>query len=416
MKLHTRVTPPAAQGLLIAGILLIAANLRAPITGVGTVLADIQRSFGFNATQAGVLATLPLLAFAFVSPFAGGLARRHGLERTLFAALLLLTTGIVVRSSGTTWGLFGGTVILGSAIALCNVLLPSLLKRDFAAKIPTMTSLYAVTMSVTAALCSAVMIPLTGVSSYGWAFALGVWAVLAAFSAAVWLPQLRGAAPPAPQAAASPAIPIWRSPLAWQVTAFMGLNSFVYYVVISWLPVILQQNGYSAASAGSLHGLLQLATVVPGVLAVPLIHRLADQRIAAFLSAGLTVVGLAGFIVLPGWSVVWCIVYGFGSSACLILALTFMSLRAGSVHQAAALSGMAQAVGYLLAAVGPPFVGALHDTFGGWSAALLLCATISAIQAVFGLYAGRPTQIGALSPHEPSSRPVSATNSASSSL
>ncbi|MCK0507191.1 CynX/NimT family MFS transporter [Aromatoleum anaerobium] len=398
MKPHTSVTPPAAQGLLIVGILLIAANLRAPVTGVGTVLADIQRSFGFNATQAGVLATLPLLAFALVSPLAAGLARRHGLERTLFGALLLLTTGIVVRSSGTAWGLFGGTVILGSAIALCNVLLPSLLKRDFAAKVSTMTSLYAVTMSVSAALCSAVMIPLAGLSSYGWTFALGIWAVLAAFGAAAWLPQLRSATRPALQAAASPAIPIWRSPLAWQVTAFMGLNSFVYYVVISWLPAILQHNGYSAASAGSLHGLLQLATVVPGVLAVPLIHRLTDQRAAAFLSASLAVVGLAGFIALPGWSVVWCIVYGFGSSACLILALTFMSLRAGSVHQAAALSGMAQAVGYLLAAVGPTLVGALYDTFGGWSAALLLCATISAIQAVFGLYAGRPTQIGALSP------------------
>ena len=161
---------------------------------------------------------------------------------------------------------------------------------------------------------------------------------------------------------------IWRSALAWQVTLFLGINSLVYYVIIGWLPSILQSMGYSEAQAGSLHGLLQLATAAPG-LAIPLIlHRLRDQR------------GIA-------------VLFGFGSGATMILGLTFIGLRASSAHQAAALSGMAQSVGYLLAACGPPLMGRIHDANGDWHIPLLAVALISLVMAVCGALAGRDREI-----------------------
>jgi CP family cyanate transporter-like MFS transporter len=387
----TRVVQPV---LLIAGILLIAANLRAPITGIAPLLEMIRSNFHLGTSAAGMLITLPLLAFAIVSPFAALLAKEYGLERSLFAALALITAGIIVRSVGPVWCLYLGTWIIGSGIAIGNVLLPSLLKRDFPTQVATLTAVYAFTMGGTAALSSAIAIPLAEWSGLGWRFAMGALVLLPLISAVVWLAQLRKRSPPAASTTTPPhGGRVWHSALAWQVTLFLGLNSFVYYVTISWLPAILRDAGYSAEQAGSLHGLLQLATAVPALLLVPVVRRLKDQRLAAFSSSLITMTGLVGLLLAPAWATLWTILLGLGTGAAIILALAFVSLRAANSRQAAALSGMAQCIGYLLAAVGPALVGALHDTFGGWGWPLGLCALLCVAMAWAGLLAGRAIQI-----------------------
>ena len=175
--------------------------------------------------------------------------------------------------------------------------------------------------------------------------------------------------------------------------AFLGINSLIYYVIIGWLPAILLSHGYSETQAGSMHGLLQLATAVPG-LAIPLIlHRLNDQRGIAGLVALMCAVSAAGFWFAPGLAVVWTLVFGFGSGATMILGLTFIGLRASSAHQAAALSGMAQSIGYLLAACGPPLMGKIHDTAGDWRIPLLACALAAVVMALCGMLAGRDREI-----------------------
>ena len=188
---------------------------------------------------------------------------------------------------------------------------------------------------------------------------------------------------------------IWRSTLAWQVTLFLGLNSLVYYVIIGWLPAILISQGYSEAQAGSLHGLLQLATAVPGFVVPLILLRLKDQRGIAILSALMCAVSMLGYILLPAQAVIWTVMYGLGSGATMILGLTFIGLRASSAHQAAALSGMAQTVGYLLAACGPPLMGKMHDASGSWHISLFCVAALALVMAVFGGLAGRDREINA---------------------
>lgn len=389
------IARPARPVLLIIGILLIAANLRAPVTGVSPLLEAIRDSFGLNSIEAGLLITLPLLAFAIVSPFAALLAKAYGLERSLFAALILIGTGIIVRSSGgAVWSLYLGTCIIGGGIAIGNVLLPSLLKRDFPHQITKLTAVYALTMGGSAALVSAVAIPLA--HAFAWPHALEILVLLPFISAIVWLPQLRDRSAPAQGTATQlHAGPVWRSPLAWQVTLFLGLNSFVYYIAAAWLPTILMDAGYSAAKAGNLHGLLQLATAVPGLILVPLVGRMKDQRIIAFGMVLLAMIGFLGLMAAPAWATLWTVLLGLGMGAVLILGLAFVSLRASNPHQAAALSGMAQCVGYLLAATGPMLAGVIHDLAGNWNVALGICAALCLPMAVLGLYAGRAIHIGA---------------------
>jgi CP family cyanate transporter-like MFS transporter len=379
---------------LVAGILLFATNLRAPITGVAPLLDMIQSSLGLGTTAAGMLITLPLLAFAVVSPFAALLAKEYGLERSLFIALVLIGMGILVRSTGPVWSLYLGTWIIGSGIAIGNVLLPSLLKRDFPERIATLTAVYALTMGCVAAISSAIAIPLARFSGLGWRLGIAMFVILPLVSAVIWLPQLGSRTAPAQGTATPPhGGRVWHSALAWQVTLFLGLNSFVYYVTVSWLPTILRDAGYSPEHAGSLHGALQLATAVPALVLVPVVRHLKDQRLAAFSSSIVTMIGLLGLLLAPEWATIWTVLVGIGTGAAIILGLAFVSLRASSAHEAAALSGMAQCIGYLLAALGPTLVGWLHSDLGGWGVPLGLCAALCLVMALFGLLAGRAIYI-----------------------
>lgn len=232
------------------------------------------------------------------------------------------------------------------------------------------------------------VVPLA-LNGFGWQGALLMLMCFPLLALFLWLPQWRSQQHA--NLSTSRALHtrgIWRSPLAWQVTLFLGINSLVYYVIIGWLPAILISQGYSEAQAGSLHGLLQLATAAPGLLIPLFLHHVKDQRgIAAFVAL-MCAVGAVGLCFMPAHAITWTLLFGFGSGATMILGLTFIGLRASSAHQAAALSGMAQSVGYLLAACGPPLMGKIHDANGDWSVPLMGVAILSLLMAIFGLAPG----------------------------
>lgn len=379
--------------LLIVGILFIAATLRVTFTGIAPLLDAIRAEYQLTTAQTGLLTTLPLLAFGLVSPLAAGVARRFGIERSLLLAMVIICLGIGLRSLPSAAWLYIGTALIGCGIALGNVLLPGLIKRDFSGHVARMTGAYSITMGAAAAAGSAMVVPLA-LAGFGWRGALLLLMVFPLLALLLWLPQARRqATTPMTGSGAAHNRGIWRSALAWQVTLFLGINSLVYYVIVGWLPAILQSMGYSEAQAGSLHGLLQLATAAPG-LAIPLVlHRLKDHRGIAVLVALMCVVSTLGLWLLPGQAVIWTLIFGFGSGATMILGLTFIGLRASSAHQAAALSGMAQTIGYLLAACGPPLIGKIHDAYGDWHIPLIIVALIAVVMALFGALAGRAREI-----------------------
>lgn len=393
-NMSTATTATRQQNLLLVmGILLIASTLRVCFTGAAPLLDAIRAEYSLTTAQTGLLTTLPLLAFGLVSPLAAGFARRIGIERSLGLAMLLICAGIAVRSAPSAALLYTGTAIIGCGIALGNVLLPGLIKRNFSGHVAKLTGAYSLTMGGAAALGSALVVPLA-LNGLGWHGALLALMVFPLLALILWLPQLRNHAPGTMTGSGNLSHrALWRSPLAWQVTLFLGINSLVYYVIVGWLPAILISHGYSEAQAGSLHGLLQLATAAPGLLIPLILHKLKDQRGIAISVALMCAASAAGYWLLPQLAVVWTLLFGFGAGATMILGLIFIGLRAGSAQQAAALSGMAQTVGYLLAACGPPLMGKIHDATASWSIPLIAVAVISLIMAVFGGLAGRSREI-----------------------
>jgi len=373
---------------LVIGILLVATTLRAPFTGLAPLLATLGQRLDLDTMQVGLLTTLPLLAFALLSPLVPYLTRYLGLERSVAVALVAICFGIVLRALGTTTFLYLGTVIIGAGIAVGNVILPSLLKRDFVSILPKMTGAYSLTMGISAALASVLVVPLA--THLGWAQASLSLLIFPLIALIAWAQQLKGRAVTGlSRPAMSSNARIWRSSLAWQITLYLGLNSLIYYVLVSWLPALLVDSGFSATEAGSLHGLLQLATALPGLVIGAVIARYRDQRWLAMAMASLWGVSLVGLWWMPSWAIVWVSFAGIGSGAAMILGLSLIGLRSRSAHQAVALSGMAQAVGYLLAAVGPAAMGTLHQQSGSWHLPLLFCLILAVLMMIMGLLAGK---------------------------
>jgi CP family cyanate transporter-like MFS transporter len=377
--------------LLTAGIILLALNLRACITAVGPLTPFIRSATGLPDVLLGLLTALPLLAFGAISPLAPRLARRWGLEGMLLASLLGLTAGILLRSLALPGLLFLGTALLGAAIALSNVLLPALIKRDFPQQIGLLTGVYSTLLGAGGAIADGVSIPLAQGAQLGWAGSLAFWALPAALTALLWLPLVRGhIGPDVTRAGARSGRRLWRSPLAWQVTFFMGLQSLTFYILIAWFPVIFQGQGLSAVTVGWVLSLLQFVGVLSSFLTPLLALRIRNQRLLVAVVALLSLSAYAGILSSAhGLIVLWCILLGLAQGAYLSLALLFFILRTPDTRAAAELSGMAQSMGYLLAATGPLLFGGLHDLTHGWVVPLLaLCGVILLLFAA-GMGAGR---------------------------
>lgn len=382
--------------IAVAGVLLIAAVLRSPITSVGPVLQRIGSDVGLSGAALGLLGALPPLAFAAVSPFPHLFARRLGIDRTVLLALLLLIIGIVLRSLPVPGLLWVGSLLLGGAIAVGNVLVPAVVKRDFAGAIAPMTGAYSTTMNTFAAIASGLTVPLAAGLATGWRGAIGAWALLAGVTATVWMlrSRLLGApiAPPpdvVPEVREQTAVALHRSALAWQVTLYMGVQSTLFYTLLNWLPAIETSHGFSATVAGSHLFGFQAAGIVAALVATVLLGRRRSQRRVAVLITIPMIIGLIGMLTLPALMAVWAVLAGLTTGSSIVVALSLIGLRSRGTAETARMSGMAQSFGYLLAACGPVIAGALSGWTGAWWPVIAMLLGVTLLQAVLGLFAGR---------------------------
>lgn len=378
--------------LTFIGVLLIASNLRAPITALGPVIHEIAASFNLSAAYTGLLNALPLLIFGLVSPLAPLLTRKIGLEKSLLAALVLITAGCLARSTLEAMGLWTGTFFIGLGIAVANVLVVPLIKRDYPDQTARCIGLYAATMALTAAFSSGIAAPLSELSAATWRVSTGVWAIPAAFALIMWL---KVCARTGKQAAitSKPIVKstgsVWKSGVAWQVSMFMALQTMVFYTLIDWYPSMANEHGVSAAAAGFHLFIYQAVAVVANLSTAALIARLRDQRLPGLICSLFITFGVAGLLIVPQASVLWLVLAGIGAGMSMVTCLTLFGLRSREHHQAAQLSGQAQCIGYLIGALGPYLAGMLHNHTHTWSSTLLCLVLISCVQAYFAWQAGR---------------------------
>jgi CP family cyanate transporter-like MFS transporter len=399
------------------------------------VFPELSASLRLSSATLAVLASVPVLCFAVFSAAAAPLSRRFGEERVLEGALAVLAVGLLLRGAAPGVMLFPGTALAAAAIALMNVLLPSLVKRRDPARAGLLIGIYLLSLSAGSILSSLIAIPVYRASGGSARLTLGLWALPAIAAAVAWLPQwsyrTRPAGPAAePLAAAPPGaavsgpvvsgpvapvavrpaavagrpgrpgrLRIHRHALTWQVTAFFGLQSLAFYAALSWLPTMFRDRGASAEHAGNLLALMNFGGAVAALLIPVLAHRAPSQRVLIAAATGAIAVGLAGVWFAPlAQSAGWILVLGFGQGASLSLAIYFTMARAPDPAAAAALSAFAQGTGYLVATAGPLVVGFLHAATGSWTIPIVALLAVTGFQLVAGLQAARARTIPAAAP------------------
>ena len=410
----THTAAPASlwsgRGLVLLGIVLSAFNLRTAVTSLTPLLDTLGDTFGFGATMTGVFGMLPTAAFALFGVTTPALAHRMGLERTALLAMLLAMLGLLLRSAaGDTTALVAASLTALAGMGIGNIVLPPLVKRYFADRVGTVSTLYITVLQAGTILPALVAVPV--MEAAGWRISLGLWAVFAAASAVPWclvLWQERSTASPlarvhdaavtvddeAPELAAPrPAGRAWRSPVAWGMALMFGMTSLGTYSLLTWLPKVMVENGASEAFGGVMVALYSAIGLLPSLLVPALAVRMRNPFPIAALVFGLNMLAFAGLLWAPmaaPW--LWAIIAGLGP-ATFPLGLTLINLRTRTPAGSAALSGFMQGVGYSLACLGPLLFGWLHGASGGWAwsfAFLMLCSVILLMAAWF---ACKPQQL-----------------------
>lgn len=380
--------------LLGVAILLAALNLRIAVASVPPLLTDLERDLGLSSTVAGVLTSLPVLAFGVVAFAAPPVVRRLGGELTLAVVMFAIACGLLLRGAGSVGTLFAGTALASAGMAIGNVVVPAVVKASFPARIGLMMGLYTGVINASAALGGGLAVPFE--HALGWRGSLAIWAVPAGVAlVATAAAAHRGRHEPAVRGGVGDMRTLLREPLAWQVTLFFAIQASVFYCGLSWLPSILKAHGYSAATAGGLLSVYAISGAPTALVAPALATRVRHQGWLTTGAVGVDVIAMLGLLLAPGAAPLWVVLFGFGQGAAFSLALTLVVLRSPDPRRGAELSAMTQAVGYCIAAVGPFVVGAVHDLTGSWDASLLVMLGFCAPLLPLGAAAGRDRFVSA---------------------
>jgi CP family cyanate transporter-like MFS transporter len=378
-----------ATALSAAGVVLIAFTMRQPVAGVPPLLERL----GLGGTAQSLLVTIPVLCFA-LGALAGPVVRRRlGEERAVFVLLIATLAGLLIRAYQPDWALFSGTIVIGLAIAVLNVLIPSLIKRRFPTSVGAMMAAYTMAITLGASLASGVTVPIAQSMGDSTAWGLVVWAIPVVAALALWLPQLtlRAAEDNGEKAATRS---LWRDWTAWNVMAFMGLVTLIYFAVLSWLPGIYLDRGVSEARAGVILMVMNLTGLIGNFVAPIVAERMRDQRAAVIATVAFGTAGVLGFWFAPAsTALIWATLFGIAQGAALSLALLLMVLRAADADTAARLSSMAQAGGYLIGAAGPLVMGLLYTATGSWTLPLAFLLATTVLGLPPGLVAARNVKV-----------------------
>jgi len=366
--------------LLVVTVMVVAANLRTTVQGIGPLIDQIGGDTGLSPTTLGLLGALPLIMYAIVSPVAHSISHRFGTNRTMLVSVLVLLAATIVRSIDAGLApLWIGTVLTGAAIAVANVLMPAVIKHWFPDRLHAVMPVYTAVLAGTGALASGLVVPIShlgwGDGEAGWRFALLTTGVLIVPGVIMWLVAMRRVGPDRVDAGDEQPRRrgVWSDPIAWLVALYMGFQGAGFYMMVTWLSPLLISYGMGEVQAGLQVMVMQLFSL-GGSLSVPFLLRGWGRRSVPAIIPIPGLLGLVGLMLWPQLAWVWGPIFGAASGAMFAVSMWLMADRARNRSDATSLSGMAQSAGYLLCGAGPIAFAAVHTASGGWVVSLALAA------------------------------------------
>ena len=381
----------------LLSLVFISLAIRPPVASIGPLVDELVRTEMLTIFQVSLMTSLPIVCFgfgAFASPY---LVKRFTLNRAMMAVLILLTIAMTTRLIGGFPALITSTVLIGLAIAIANVLIPTIVREQFPDRIELITGVYVTLLAISASFAAAIAVPSADLLG-GWRGALAVWIIPAVFAVIFWIPLFRSKTVGKMTSIATHAEEkkaVVRSSLTWGIVAFFGLQSGGFYSILNWFPSLLIDRGLSDVDAGALLGLTTAVGIPSGFLASLLFRKFKSLSVISMVMSAFTLTGLLMIWLTPDLLVLACIITGFGFAATFPLSLTLIGSRASTSTQTTQLSALAQGWGYLISAVATFGFGLLRDLTGNWNASLILVCVLTFIQLFAGAVAGQDKRIPA---------------------
>ncbi|MGC4109229.1 MAG: MFS transporter [Nocardioides sp.] len=379
--------------LVLTGLILLSFNLRPAAVSVGPVLKEVRDGLGLSDQQAGLLTSLPVLAFAVFGALAPTFARAVGLHRAIGASLAAVVVGLAGRAAAHDELVFLVLSALALAgMATANVLIPSLVKLHFPDRIGRATAIYTTALAV--GLTSAFLLTVPVAHGYGsWRGGLGVWALTALVALVPWIALAAHDRNLERDQRSISFGAVARTRIGWAMAVLFGLQSLQAYSIFGWFAQLWRDNGYTAGEAGLLVGIVA-AVSIPLSLWLPALCAWLDNQVGLIASViACYVVGYALLLIdAHTLAVPAAVLVGIGCCVFPVV-LTLIGLRARTPDGTAALSGFTQSLGYLLAALGPFLMGTIYGHTGGWTAPVWLLLVLVVPLLAVGAYVGRPAYL-----------------------
>lgn len=365
--------------LILISIILLGSILRTPITGIGSIIGIIKENLNINNTIAGLITTIPLIAFTIISPLASEIANKKGLEKSLLIAILIITAGLILRFHINLYVLFISTFIIGVGIAIGNVLIPVFTKKYYPDNLGIMTGFYTVIMTVTASISAAISYPIANSKiineNFSLALSLNIWIIISILAIIVYIIiSKKYNSKTEKKQKEYKNKNIWKNTKLYSVTLTMGLQSALFYCSVSWFGEIMISKGFSYTEAGFLLSVSQFAQF-PATFSVPI---LADKIKNKIIIPSLISIGYIVSLIIMIYTdknmilmIIAVIFYALSGGGSFSYVMYLLSSKTKNEIEASKVSGISQSGGYLLAAIFPPLLGYIKD-ISNWNTSLII--------------------------------------------
>jgi CP family cyanate transporter-like MFS transporter len=386
-----------SAGFATTALIVLSLNLRPAIVSLPPLTIDIQRDLGWSNAAIGLITSIPILCMAILSPVVPRIAARWGRVPTTTGSLVLILLGSGLKLFADTMPVLLpiSAVFAGLGIAIGAGLAPAFVREWFPNRIGAMTGLYSAALIFGAAIGSAASVPLMHLTG-SWAEAMAFWSALAFASVLLWVVvSLRQRRHDAAQPAAPPVITKglpWRSPLAWTLAGYLGLNAFIFYSLLAWMAPSFSERGWTQQNAGFLLALSSIAQMFGALVLPRFMNRFASRRTLFIMVMAMGIVGTIGVGFMPQIApLVFISVQGIGLGGTFALGIALLSEYSATPADAARLTALTFLVSYILGALGPVLMGILLSAYHSWEllygilGALLICQLLLALPLKRGL-------------------------------
>ena len=372
------MTKQTNKVIILLGIIFLGMILRTPITSVGAIIGPLKNLLEINNTVAGLITTIPLIAFAIFSPFVAKISNKIGLEKTLYLAAIVTSIGLLLRFYINTSVFFVTTFIIGVGLTVGNVLLPGLTKKYFPENLGVMTGFYAVVMNVSASVAAGVSYPILssniGGEKFSTGLAVNIWLIVSILNIVIYAIITKNSKSERIEDKKYGGKGYLTSLKMWSVMLSMGLQSALFYCSVSWFAEIMISKGFTPSEAGLLLSISQFAQF-PSTFLVPVLAEKIKNKliIPIFITLGY-VASLIGMVYIQGnfaLMTIYIVLFALAGGGSFSYVMYLFSAKSKNEEEAADISGLAQAGGYWLAAIFPPLLGYVRDVLN-WDVAIYI--------------------------------------------